>query len=294
MKAPKIISLITLTAFLCLEIPFPPPCWAGALEDWSGAPIPLTEEDRATLGVVGIAQTHYPPEARFETYAVGRTSGIGRGFLEGFSFALSGMQGFSCQGANCGAVLIVFLAAGLIGGAIAAISGAFEAIPPAEAARIEESAKRTIEEFRVQELLRDSFFQAVREKTQKNIVPFDAWGPRKPGEKVDYRSTQGEGIQSVLEISAQEIGFKTPPQGRPNFKTQDPPLNLFLKTQVRLVRLADGKTLYAPSFELAEGPRRRAEWEAENSRAFFEELEALSRLLAEKVTDDLFLTFVLP
>ncbi len=296
MKPSKIISLFTLTIFLYLEIAFPLPCRAGMLEDWSGAPLPLSEEDRATLGVIGLAQTHFSPKARFETYAVGKASGIGRGFLEGFSITLSemGRHGTSCQGTGCGAVLIIFLAAGLIGGTIGAISGAFSAISPAEAARIEESARGTLEEFRVQELLRDTFVQTVREKTRKNVVILDDWGPREPGEKVDYLSVQGEGIQTVLEIAAQEIGFKTPPRESQDFKTQDPSLNLFLKTRIRLVRVADGKTLYAPRFELVKGPRKRAEWEAENSKAFFEELEALSGLLAGKVTDDLFLTLVLP
>jgi hypothetical protein len=140
----------------------------------------------------------------------------------------------------------------------------------------------------------DCLARTLRETTAKVAVKLDTPGPGQPRENVDYAGLENAAIGSILEVTVREVGFDTPPRGIP-FDQKDPPLHLVVKIDVKLLRLADRKILYNPT-NLTVGSKsfRRIEWEANDSRNFFEQLDLATTMLAEKITEDVFLTIELP
>ena len=127
----------------------------------------------------------------------------------------------------------------------------------------------------------------------KKFLPVDAQGPKVPGENVDYRLLKDEGIDTALEMSVTEIGFETPPETE-KFDKENPPLYLSVTAEARLVRLTDGQVLYDPKLTVSSGPLTRAEWEFDNSKAFFEYFNRECSDIADKVVDDIFITYIRP
>jgi len=302
MKSLMVVFRLVLTAWLCLAL-------AAGLSGCSNLrylqgilPMPLSEQERPRLGVVGVAQAQFQPEAKFDTFA----AGMGSGALKGAAVGAAG--GFviatqifaplgNCNGDACGAVVLLWLAAAGIGTTVGAVYGAVtgvqEAVPQQEAERIEDAAKRTLGNVRTQERMRDAVVEEARERAQRELVQLDDYGPASPGQRVDYTPLESQGIDAVLEVSITEIGFETPPR-QVKYDRADPPLFLTVTCRVRLTLLADDKVLYEPKLEMRSEARSLADWEADDSKAFFDELHLLSKRFAEKVVEDVFITSMLP
>ncbi len=287
---PTGILVALLTVALLSGTLAPLPVWC----DWPDVfytPRILTERERAALRSVGVADIRYDPAVDFATFARGKGAGAAKGAAGGFASAAGSMG--HCGGDFCGLAFLLWLAtAGVVAAVHGAITGALDALPADEAERIEEAARALFARLRLQERIREAVMQAGQRKTSRKFVFLDGRGPSAPGDKVDYRPAQKEGLDAVLEICADEIAFSTPPQGE-KFDRKDPPLFLFLDVSARLVRLSDGKVLYdARALSTSEGPLKRAKWEAEGYKAFFEALSRGYGDIAEKVIDDLFVTYI--
>jgi hypothetical protein len=263
--------------------------------------MPLSEQERPRLRVVGVVKAQFQPEAKFDTFATGRGSGAlkgaGIGAAGGFLVASSIFAHGDCKGEGCAAVVLLWLVAASIGTTVGAVYGAVTgvqgAVPQQEAERIEDAAKRTLGDLRVQERMREAMVEEARERAQKELVQIDDYGPASPGQKVDYTPLKSQGIDAVLEVSITEIVFETPPR-QVKYDRADPPLFLTITCRVRLILLQDDKVIYEPKLEMRSEARRLADWEADDSKAFFDELHLLTKRLAEKVVEDVFITSVLP
>ncbi|MGE5789366.1 MAG: hypothetical protein ACM33C_00700, partial [Syntrophaceae bacterium] len=144
-----------------------------------------------------------------------------------------------------------------------------------------------------QEQMADRLARMTQRKTVKSVVKPDAAGPTQPGEACDYGNVRNRGIGSVLEVAVREIALETPPRGV-DYDRKDPPLYLVIKIDARLQRMSDGKILYNPtSLQVGGRSFRKAEWEADNSRRFLEQVDLALNALAEKIVDDVFLTIEL-
>jgi len=68
------------------------PAWSRADRVLFGLPGPISEEERTTLGsVIGVTRAQFPPEVKFETYAMGKASGAAKGAAEGILTAVGQM-----------------------------------------------------------------------------------------------------------------------------------------------------------------------------------------------------------
>lgn len=257
-------------------------------------PGPIGEEERSTMGgTIGITQAQFSPEVKFDTYAKGKASGTARGAAEGFLSVMSQLG--HCSGDFCAVAALFWIAtAGTAGAVHGAITGYRDAIPAEEAERIESSTRQLLNIPSVQKRMAECLAQTARLKTGRSIVMPDIKGPAEPGEKIDYTNLKNRNVGSVLEVSVRQIAFETPPRDT-RFDRKDPPLHLALSIDARTQRTADGKVLYrAASLKAASPHFRKAEWEADKSRKFFEEADVLIKALAEKIVDDVFLTIELP
>jgi hypothetical protein len=293
MRSPKFNLVLSLFLLCTLAFAWTTPAWGRADRVFFGMPGPISEEERATLGgVIAVTHAQYAPEVKFETYAKGKASGTAQGAAEGFLSAVGQMG--HCGGDFCAIAALFWIAtAGTAGAVYGAVTGYQDALPAEEAERIEQSTKRLLESLAFQEQMADRLVQTVQRKTVKLIVKPDAMGPARPGENCDYGRLKNKSIGSVLEVAVREIGLETPPRNA-EFDRKDPPLHLVIKIDAKLQRMSDGKILYNPtSLQVGARSFRKAEWEADNSRRFLEQVDLALNALAEKIVDDVFLTIEL-
>jgi len=271
---------------------------ANIIDDLLNPPSPLTEEARATLGTVGLAKGFYLPEVELNTFAKNKSGGVAKGAAEGFLEAVSRMG--NCSGSFCSVALLLWAAtAGTAGAAYGAIQGYMDALPAEEAEKIEQSIEELSASIKLQERMSDHFQQMAQKKTTKKLVAIEGYGPTAPGEKTNYASLKNLPIDSVLEISVAKFGFRTwPKELKPMngivIGGKDPSVALFLDARPRLMRLSDNKTIYQPRLEVMSKFLKRSEWEADNFKRFPDEIERLIGTIVDKVSDDIFLTYVLP
>lgn len=276
-----------------------PPGWcAGLIDDLVYPVYPLTEKERATLGVVGITKGLFLPEAVLETFAKDKGTGAGSGAAQGFLEAVGSMG--PCSGSFCGiAALLWIVTAGTAGAIYGGITGYTDALPAEEAKIIEQSIETLRTDLNLQDRIREKLLQAAQNKTTKKMVAINSHGPSSADDKVDYSALKHFPIDSVLEISAVSFGFASwprklkPPEGV--FKDEkDPLLSLFLDVRPRLIRLSDNKRLYQPRLRIRSKYLKRSEWMKDDIRAFFEEMESALNAVIDKVSDDIFITYYLP
>lgn len=294
-----VLVLFTVCIFILTRTT---PAWSSADRVLFGLPGPISEEERATLGsVIGVTRGHFPPEVKFETYAMAKPYGALKGAAEGFLTgvgAVGAMGHGQCSGAFCGAGALIWIAvaatAGTFGAVYGAVKGYQDALPAAEAERIEQSVKRLLKDQFFQEQMADCLAWAARETTAKVVMKLAAQGPGQPRESVDYGGLEDARIGSILEVVVREVGFDTPPKGIP-FDQKDPPLHLVIKIDVKLQRLSDRKILYNPTnLTVRSKSFRKMEWEADDSKKFLEQVHVALTALAEKVIEDVFVTIELP
>jgi len=293
LKPPKASIALSIFILCILALAWTTPGWGRADRVFFGMAGPISEEERATLGgVIAVTHAQYSPEAKFETFAKGKASGAAQGAADGFLTA-AGQMGH-CGGDFCAIAALFWIAtAGTVGAVYGAVTGYQEALPAEEAERIEQSTKRLLESLAFQEQIADRLARTIQRKTVKTVVQPDATGPARPGDNLDYGRLKNRSVSSVLEVAVREIRLETPPKGV-EFDRKDPPLYLVISIDARLQRLSDGKILYNPtSLQVGGRSFRKAEWEADNSRRFLEQVDLALNALAEKIVDDVFLTIEL-
>jgi hypothetical protein len=293
LKPPKASIALSIFILCILALAWTTPGWGRADRVFFGMAGPISEEERATLGgVIAVTHAQYSPEAKFETFAKGKASGAAQGAADGFLTA-AGQMGH-CGGDFCAIAALFWIAtAGTVGAVYGAVTGYQEALPAEEAERIEQSTRRLLESLSFQQQMADRLARMTQRKTVKSVVQPAAMGPARSGENCDYGRLKNRSVSSVLEVAVREIRLETPPKGV-EFDRKDPPLYLVIRIDARLQRLSDGKILYNPtSLQVGARSFRKAEWEADNSRRFLEQVDLALNALAEKIVDDVFLTIEL-
>jgi len=291
--------LICLVIIYCFSILPTSLVWGfGPIDDLLYPPYPLTERERATLGVVGITRGFYAPEAVLNTFAKGKDVGAAKGAAGGFLNAMGEMG--PCSGSFCGLAVLLWMAtAGVVGAIYGGATGYTDALPAEEAKRIEDSMEAFYADLDLQNRIADKLFQMACEKTSKPLVSINRIGPTAAGDNVDYSPLRNIPIDSVLEISVVDFGFRTwprelkPPKNMAVNDT-DPPLSLFFNIRPRLLRLTDSGVLYQPRLEIWSKFLKRSEWMANQNQFFFDEMESLLNAVVDKVSDDIFITYYLP
>lgn len=240
----------------------------------------LSEEVREDLGAIGVVSVDVVPEAHLEAPTSGKGSGAGKGAATGFfSMIAAGLQSGDGYGAALGIALAPVVA---LGGAV------YGAVAAESAATVEESEaalQNALANLRIQEALRDRVLQVAKQQTRHHFVllasAFD--------EEVSYSSLAGEGIDTIIELSAPMLAI-----GLFSGKGINPPLPLFLGACTRLVRVADGAELYSSGWVYRSRTRKFVEWAANNAQPFRDELDRAVLSLAETVVDEMFLQYPLP
>lgn len=75
---------------------------------------------------------------------------------------------------------------------------------------------------------------------------------------------------------------------------KNPSIALFANARPRVIRLSDNKIIYQPHRDLETAFLKSSDWEANNFEIFFRNMDSLMETLADKIIEDIFITYVLP
>jgi hypothetical protein len=256
-------------------------------------PPPLSEEERERLGTIGIVSADFVPEPKFFTLARGRVKGAAEGMVFENSKGAGGPPIFfpsgnasagMAPGASAGAaaaILLVPVVIYLIG---SEIYRAATAIPAEKMKEIESNLKKTLTELKMQESLKESFFQTAKEQSAFNLVLVEEVGPKTLEETLNYSNLKGKGIDTVIELSVVSIGF----EGKGG---KDPLLSLLLDARTRVLSVSNGSVIYENKLEYRSAKQKFTEWISDEGKLFSEKLDRGYRTLSEKIVEELFLRY---
>jgi len=272
---------------------------------------PLSEEVRVQLGTIGIASKSLSTPLAAPSLPIGWTQGFSKGWQTGAYYgawpgmviSYIGTQGGGHPLGTTSAIGGVGL--GSLGGGMGTTTGGFTGTTKGSLRESPEGgmehAMATLaivpKELQVNDLLRDSIAQLVRDETSYNVKVLQTSEIPIPEDRGSYRALLNKGIDSLIEIELLEVGLT---QG--GGIAYDPPLRISLSVRTRLIRTEDGTerdirviALNERSvddfvrMEPSDGRRPFDDWVAENGRLFREGLPRTAEHLAEKIVETLLL-----
>jgi hypothetical protein len=250
-------------------------------------PPPLSEEERARLGTIGIVSADFVPETQLFTCTRGRVSGAAKRMTFGASTAPPlivpvGTSGPGPPGASL--VLGVFLAVVVGAVMVEEVYRAATAIPAEKVKEIESNLKKALIELKMQESFKKSLLQTAREQSASNFVLIEEGGPKTPDEILNYGHLKEKGIDTVIELSVLSISF----EGKGG---KDPLLSLLLGVRTRVLSVSDGAVIYENKLEYRSAKRKFTEWISDKGKLFSEELDRGYGTLSDKIVEELFLLY---
>jgi hypothetical protein len=205
--------------------------------------------------------------------AGGGAAGAGRGAAVG---ALSVLAA-PCAGYGCAANILLVPVGAVVGG----IAGGAMAEPATIVKEAETAIQSAFADLPIPDMLRDRVLHVARVETRHIFAQQD--GTAAP----DATAESLAGSDTILQINVQ--GYGTKAAWRPN-----PPVFLFLDTDVRLMRRADGTVIYSRRVTWMSAGRPLVAWAAGNGNPVRQELERGIQYLAERIVDVVFLVRSVP
>jgi len=249
------------SAVVCLLLTFVTACSTPA-------PNVPSSELRALIANGAVVAADEPPEIEFEGFAHGKLEGMGIGAASTFVACAGGLGGGSCEGAVCGAVVILWLGVCTVSSTVGGVVGAVVA-PSAKSVRTSEEVLRgALEANPMQSSLRDEVLASARAAGRD-------LGPASP-----------ERAGASLEVALTRVGTEG--------SGVDPPLLVFMNARARIVRASDGAELFAADYRY-EGERRTLrEWSAERGAPLLHALETGYATLGAQIFDGVFRLYPFP
>jgi hypothetical protein len=249
------------------------------------APV-LPQEVRDSLGVVAIVPAQYEPQSKFLISWRHKEGATGK------QAALTGGAGTAATALAPAALGPVGVLAGVIWVGTATVVEAVRTsegiVPVNTAEEIESSINKAVAKLDVQNALAGRLATMLRTEPRIRLATVVAAGPNKPDAHPDYAQLRTAGIDTVFEVAINEIGFDGCIMN--NWECRHPHvLYLFMRAQLRLVRVSDGAVLFAKPLEYRSGNRELTKWLADSGRMLGEEFDQAYRELAERVYDEVLL-----
>lgn len=246
---------------------------AGCATDPSRAPHsfppPPSEAVRVRLNPVLVVSAISETKSHFaKPYTKGQA--VGAGALTGMLAAGEALAQSSQSGIAIPLEIVVLP----FGAVVGAIIGSFHGTSKREIIAAEKTLTRAFSDIDFQMALRRELVEAGRKNTQRVFFTVDEAAPA---------LTNGQ-PGALLEVTVLSAGLAG--KGK-----EGAPLTMFLRIQVRLLNSAAEPPLYSHVWVQTSGARPFAEWAANDSRAFREELGKASRAAAESIIEELFLAY---
>jgi hypothetical protein len=243
------------------------------------------------VGSIAVVCGNFTPEVILDKPARGWIAGAGRGFAEWSGKILSagfrsGGGGGSCSGEGCGLAALVFLAlivtTATIGGMAGGVVGAVKAEPAKKVDEAENIINAAIAKLKIQETLRDHVLKEAQQETHKHFTIVEGYGPASVDQTLAYGHLADKGFDMILQISVMRFGLT-------GEWVVNPPLQLKMVVQVKVIQARDDKELYSDIFQYSGESRKFSEWCADNAQALQGEFERCYSTLAKNIISKLFL-----
>ena len=125
-------------------------------------------------------------------------------------------------------------------------------------------------------------YKEAQQKAKGRCTALEGYGPTSLDQKVTYGHLEAKGIDAVLQISVVWFGLV----GKWEL---NPPLNLEMDVQVKVIQVKEEKELFSEIFHYSGGQRLFSEWCVENARPLHDEFDRCYSDLADKIVTALFL-----
>ena len=249
-----------------------------------------TQEVRDSFGVVAIVPAQYAPQSKFA---------ISWRHKEGATAKQAALMagGFAATTAIIAAVadpiaVPVIVLGGVVGTVtgtiVTAISTSKDVVPADMALDIESTIHKAVAALDVQNAFAGQLATMLKSNPRIRLATVGAPGPDQPAARPDYTQLRDAGIDTVIEAAISEIGFEGCIVN--NWECRPPhTLHLFMRAQARMVRVADGATLFEWPLAYNGGPHELIKWLANDGRLLGGEFELAYRELAERVYDRAYL-----
>jgi len=161
-------------------------------------------------------------------------------------------------------------------------------VPANVALDIESAIDKAVTALDVQNTLAGQLEMRLKSDPRIRLATVVAAGPDRPAAHPDYSQLRDKGIDTVIEVVISEIGFDGCITHNRECK---PPHTLYLsmRGQARMVRVADGTSLFEWPLDYSSGAHELTKWQADGGRLLGEELELAYRDLSERVYDEAYL-----
>ena len=247
--------------------------------NWKPTP---REEEKSQYGTIGIIKADFLPELKFDAYAVGTSAGAWKGAGEG---ALNTVAASCTSGGREAGVLLCALGIALspVGALVGSVLGTTKAVPEEKAKVVHDTIRKSVADLKIQEAMAAHVANPCNMLTDYAFTVLDEKGPGAFDKKPDYRSLHAAGIDTILEVSVRDMGFR-------GGEGKDPLISFFMDVRARLIRTRDnGEIQYPGEYSYTSIPRSVDEWAKDDARLLNQQLESCFETLADEIVDTAFL-----
>jgi len=255
---------------------------AASLNGCAGFSNIAPQKERPNYGHIGVVAARFQPQVNVDVLTSGKDAGAAK--EAGKAALMSAVGGGQCLALLYPPAIAVCYAVFVTGvTTVGAITGAVRTESAEKITAAHLSMKTRLEDFKLQETVRDAVVQYAREVELPGFSILKDQGPEDLNALPVYRPAIGERLDTVVELSV--VSLEAEVTGRKG--------NLILvkmKFRVRVVNASDGKIL--DSFTRQYAARMPAEeWFKDNARMISNVIQSWYRGFAETVVDELFLNY---
>lgn len=237
------------------------------------------------LGNVAVVSTTQMPQINFEGFTHNKAEGALVGAGGTFIGCVSMMGQGTCTGGLCGAGMVLWLGVCAVSSVVGGTVGATVSLSGEESRSAEQSMVSVLDANTIQDSLRLQV-ELAAEYAEYFLVPLSPQAMDKVRQQRDYRQLVAEGVDAVLEVSLTRVGTTN--------GGFDPPLQLYMESQVRLVSTADNHELMSEKYRYTGPSKRLEEWSANNAELLLRALETGYEALGTHIFDMSFRLYPYP
>jgi hypothetical protein len=253
-------------------------CLQAACTTVAFRPDDLAQQDKRSLGRIGVVAARFKPEYEFNALTTGKGDAAARGALGGLGSCAQGIGG---GGGWVGGLL--FLICAPIGATVGAISGASGAASAEQVEAAKVAAQRGIDPLNLHvSTLEAALHYGKVEGIDLGRLP-EGMGPAKQGDLPLYAEAK-DVADTVIEVGV--LGARASTTGGKDLR-----IGLGMQARVRVISTRDGKEI--DTFMIRAGSELRTldEWLAADGQALRIAFEGASASIAEQALDEILLLY---
>lgn len=241
---------------------------------------------QTTLGKVALIASVREPDVNFEGFARSKGEGAAVGAGVGFASCVQMLLDSNCEGAICGAVVILWLGVcGVVSG-VGALVGT-TAAPSADFVKEAEAGMTAILNANsIQESLRGELAAAALSSNGARLMELPPKNAQSAARTQDYRPLSALGVDTVIETTVTKAGSRG--------SGINAPLLIYLQAHVRVIHTDDNSELFSSDYEYLGERRTLHEWSANGGERLVRALNIGFQSLGSHIHDSVFLLYPFP